>query len=314
MIQLGVVIGELYGRNGELALIARHSQEVIDHVAFHAIGCEFGLVCHLGVVLIKVLGEVDDGQLQQFQVARTANDDAQGDGIAGLHRLFVELGRDVEPPHSTREAGRLVRQGIHLNGDSRSDDALLHLHIARTAIEEGLHGVDGAVLLHHDAAVGDGWYLEFTRHLGIHHILAPGDGLIVLASHAFQVEALLLGQWHLLHVEARQIGHLALELGQIDGGIDLIGQQHRFLLVHALLVGADLDEELVAIDRRASLLHGRTVALMVARCTAIGSCGARDGHPSAIGADPTAIHHCLQSRQRIASCLLGIERIGHCER
>ena len=55
LIGAGIIVSELYSRNGELTLIARHGEEVIDHVALHAIGCQTSLVCGLGIIFVNVL-------------------------------------------------------------------------------------------------------------------------------------------------------------------------------------------------------------------------------------------------------------------
>ena len=103
-IQIGVVISKRYRGNGVSALIAWHKEEVIDHVATHAGGCQLGLVGHLCVVFVEVLGEIDLRLLDQLEVAIAAYDHSEGDGITGFHFLLGKLSRDVELTHTTGEA------------------------------------------------------------------------------------------------------------------------------------------------------------------------------------------------------------------
>ena len=62
----GVVVDKLDGWNRVLTLIARNSQEVIDHVTFNTIGCEACLVGHLGIIGVEVLGECNHRLLDEF--------------------------------------------------------------------------------------------------------------------------------------------------------------------------------------------------------------------------------------------------------
>ena len=108
-IQAGVVIGKRHSGNGVSALVARHKEEVVDHVATHTGGCQLGLVGHLCVVFVEVLGEVDLRLLDELEVAIAAYHHSEGDGITGLHLFLGELSGDIEPAHATGEAGRLGR-------------------------------------------------------------------------------------------------------------------------------------------------------------------------------------------------------------
>ena len=63
-ILAGIIIGELHGRNGIAALIARHSQEIVDHITLHSIGGESGLISYLGIILVEILWEIHYWLLQ----------------------------------------------------------------------------------------------------------------------------------------------------------------------------------------------------------------------------------------------------------
>ena len=220
-----------------------HDEEVVDLRAFEAVGGQLRLVGNLRIVLVEVLGDVDNGLLDELEVTHTTDDDAQRDGVIGLRSGLIELGRDIELSHSTREVGRALRQGIDLDLDARCHNLLLDLDIARAAVEEGLKGIDIAVLLHDDTLEGDRGDMELSRHLREHDVLAPGTCAVRTSVDGLYREALLLREIHLLRVEALQVGHVATELGQRYEGVDLIGEQDRLLFVNALLVGTDLDEE-----------------------------------------------------------------------
>ena len=145
--------------------------------------------------------------------------------------------------HTTRETSRTLRQRIHLDINAWGHNLLLHLYIARATIKESLEGINIAILLHDDTLEGDTRNLEFPRHLWEHHILAPCCRLIGSAVKGFNRETLLRGQTHLLRIETLQVRHVTSQTGQSHKGIDLIGQQDRFLFVDALLIGTDLDKE-----------------------------------------------------------------------
>ena len=253
--RLRVVVGEADGGNLELAGMTGHSQEVVNHGALEAVDGQLALVRQLGVVLVEVVGEVDRRLLDELQVTRTADDDTQRHRVVGLHLGLRQLGRDAELTHSTREVGRTLRQRVDLNIDARRLYLLLHLDVARAAVEERLEGVYVAVLLHDDAVERDAGNGQFTRNLREHDILAPRHRTVRTAVDGLNLEALLLGQLYLLRVEALKVGHLALQLRQVDERIDLIGQEYGLLLVNAAFVGADLDEKVAARDVAAGGTH-----------------------------------------------------------
>ena len=145
--------------------------------------------------------------------------------------------------YAAREACRPLRQGNHLDINSRGDDLLLHLDIAGATVEECLERIDVTILLDDDALEGDAGDLKLTCHLGEHHILAPCGSPIRTSVEGLNREALLRGQAHLLSVEALQVGHITTQTGQSNKGVDLIGKKNRFLFIDAFLVGTDLDEE-----------------------------------------------------------------------
>jgi len=91
----------------------------------------------------------------------------------------------------------------------------MHLNIAGSSIEKCLKGVNGAVLLHHNALEGDARNLQFACHLRVHDILAPCHSTIRPAVDTFKMETLLLGQRYFLGMKTGQIRHLALELCEI---------------------------------------------------------------------------------------------------
>ena len=248
---VGVEIDILDRWNLELACMTRYSQEVVDDRALKTVGGQLALVSHLGVVLVEVLGELDLRLLQQFHVAHTTDDDTQLDRIVGLDIGLVNLGRDIERAHTAREIGRTRGQRGHINRDAWRNNLLLDLDIAGTAVEESLEGVYITVLLHHDTVERNAWNFELARLLWKHDILAPRYRLVRAAVEHLDRKTLLSGQRNLTGIEVLQVRHLAIEVGQSDKGINLIGQQDGLLLKDTTLGGADLDEQVVARNTRA---------------------------------------------------------------
>ena len=226
--------------------MAGYGEEVVNHGAFQPVGRQLRLVGELGIVLVEVLGELHHRLLDELQVAHAADDDTQLDSIVGLHFRIVELGADIEVPYPTREVGRTLWQRVNLYFHTWSLYLLLHLDIAGAAVEEGLEGVDVAVLLHDDAVERQGRNLQLTRYLGEHDVLRPRHRAVGTTVDGLYLEALLLGQRHFLRMESIQVGHLSLQLCQLHQRIYLVGQQHGLLLIDALLVGTDLDEQVGA--------------------------------------------------------------------
>ena len=90
-IGANIIIGELHRRNGVLSLVARNSKEVIDHVSLYTISRQLGLVGHLRIIFVEVLGEVHHGLLDELQVTNTAYHYTDSDRIIGLDLGLVEL-------------------------------------------------------------------------------------------------------------------------------------------------------------------------------------------------------------------------------
>ena len=214
----GIKEHKLHRRYLELTGMTGHGEDIVDHRTFHTIRRQLGLIRNLGIVLVEILGESHLRLFDELQVTHTTDDNTQRDGIIGLGFGLVELGRNSEISHTTREIGRALRQRIHLNIDAGGNDLLLHFHIAGATVEEGLEGIDVTVLLHHDTIEGNAGDLQFTRQLGEHHILAPRHGTIRTAIERLDLEALLLREIDLLRMEALQIGHLTLQLRQRHQG------------------------------------------------------------------------------------------------
>ena len=243
LLGLRVVIYKLHGRNGVLSLMTRHGQELIDHASLQSAHRQARLIRGLGIIGIKILREIHHRLLHQLQVTRTTDGHLHREGVVGLQLGLVNLRLHRELTYTAREISRTRGQRVYFNLDARCLDLLLHLHITRAAVEESLKWVYVAVLLHHNTIEGDGWHLQFARHLWEHHILAPRHRLIVTPVKLFYLEALLLRQGNLLRMEAFQVGHFTLQLCQTDQRIDLVGQQHRLLFHHTFLGCAHLDKQ-----------------------------------------------------------------------
>ena len=226
-----------------MSLMTRHDKDVVDHRTLDARCGQFCLVCHLRLVFVEVLGQFNLRLLDKFQITNTTDGDTHRNRIVGLRFRLTQRGRDREMAYAAREAGRPLRQGIHLDINTWGDNLLLHLDIARATIEECLEGINVTILLYDDALEGDAGNLELARHLGEHHILAPRGGPIRTAVEGLNRETLLCGQAHLLGVEALQVGHITTQAGQSHKGIDLIGKEDGLLFIDAFLVGTDLDEK-----------------------------------------------------------------------
>ena len=273
-------------------MVARYGQEVVHHVTLHAVGRQLCLVGHFRVVFVEVFREVDDRLLDEFEVARSAHDDADVDRFVGLDGLFVYLSGDVETSHAAREVVGFLWQRVYLYGESRSLDAAFHFDIAATAVEERLEGVYIAVLLYDGTVEGDARNLQLSRHLRVHHVLAPRHAAVVASVDILYMERLLLRQFHLLRVESGEVGHLSFQLCQVDEGVHLVGQEDGFLFVDASFVGAHLDEEVVAADGRPSLAHLVVVVIVVVhlRSGTVVRCMSADGHLRGVRRDGLPLH------------------------
>ena len=126
-------------------------------------------------------------------------------------------------PYATRESCRTFRQRVYLYLYTWSHNLLLHLHIAGTSIKEGLKRIYMTVLLYDDALEGDTRDLQFTRHLGEHHILAPRRGLIRPAVKRLNGERLLRRKGYFLSIETFQVGHITTQACQPHKRIHLVG-------------------------------------------------------------------------------------------
>ena len=83
-----------------MPLVAWHGQEIIYHVAFHAIGGQLGLVGDFGIIGVKVFGEFHHRLLDELEVAHTADNHTKGYRLVGFHLFLVELGTDVKLAHT----------------------------------------------------------------------------------------------------------------------------------------------------------------------------------------------------------------------
>ena len=306
-----VVVDELHGRYLILSGMTRHGHDIIYHVALNAIGCQFGLVGHFRTVCVEVLGEVYRRLLYQLQVATSTHHHAQVYRVVGLHARLVELGGNAELPHSTREARRTCWQRVNLYCKAWSLYLLLHLDISRPSVEERLKGVDVAILLHDDAVECYAWYLKFARYLREHHILAPCNRPVRTPIVILHLEALLLRQLYLLGVKSLQVGHLTVELGQIDKRVYLICEQYRLLFMHTLLVGANLDEKVCARYARPCGTHLLLAALLAA---SVAAAAGRSAHVylQCVGSHRLAPNRYARGRNGERAALVGAQYKGVC--
>ena len=264
-VGLRIKICVFNGRDLVIALMTWNSQEVVGDGTLKTTRRQLGLVGHLGIVMVEVLGELHLGLLQQFHVTDTRNHDTQFDGVVGLHFVLVQLGGNGVTAYTTGESCRTLRQRVNLNGDARSLDLLLHLDVAGTSIEEGLKGIDVAVLLYDDTFVGNAGDFQFACRLGEYDVLLPSDSPIGLSVEILDMELLLLRQWHFAGIKTLQVGHLTIQLGQSDERIDFVGQQDGFLFTNVLFGCSHLDEEVAAGNSTAGITDfSRTALLMTA--------------------------------------------------
>ena len=119
-------------------------------------------------------------------------------------------------------------------------------------------------------------YRHLARHLRVHNILAPRYATIVSTVQLLYVEALLLRQRYLLRVEALKVGHLAIERRKVYEGVYLVRKQYRLLLMHVLLVGCHLHEEIFRRYSASRTMRRRNgVIVHIWRRRTIVACGAR---------------------------------------
>ena len=158
--------------------MTRHNQYIVDLRALYTRCGKLGLLGNLRFILVEVLRQSNNGLLDKLKITCSAHDNSQSYGVIGLCLALVQLSRDIEVPHSTRERCRALRKRINLNLYARSFDLLLHLYVTRTAIEECLERIDITILLNHYSLEGDSRNLELASSLREHDILAPSAGAI----------------------------------------------------------------------------------------------------------------------------------------
>ena len=101
LVGLGVEIYELDAWQNVVAHIARNHQNVIYHASCHTICGEFGLVSHLGIILLKVLRHIEFWLLEEFHITHSADHNPYIDWVASLYLILVYRRSDGEMPHST---------------------------------------------------------------------------------------------------------------------------------------------------------------------------------------------------------------------
>ena len=143
---------------------------------------------------------------------------------------------------TTGEFRWTCRQRKDFDSQSWSNDVLLD--VCRPAVNtESLKRIEAVGFLD-NAMESQRRDLQSSGHLRVHYIFTPGDAIVDTVSDAFSVEGLLLWQINFLYVEACQVRHLTHQLPEVLCGVDLIGKQHRLLLVDSCLVGTHLDEQI----------------------------------------------------------------------
>ena len=59
-----------------MPLIARHSKNIINHVALKTVGSKLSLISYLWIIFVPILREVYNRLLDEFQVANTTHNDS----------------------------------------------------------------------------------------------------------------------------------------------------------------------------------------------------------------------------------------------
>ena len=110
-------------------MITGNGKEIVNHVALQAIDCKFRLVGNLRIVFVKILREVYYGLLDKFQVACTANNNPNGNGIICFHFFLIQLRGDIKLANATRKVGGTSGKRVHLQLQTRCLDGTLNLNI-----------------------------------------------------------------------------------------------------------------------------------------------------------------------------------------
>ena len=220
------------------------NRQIFDDLASRqALTCQVELVVHLRVIDFKVFRETDLRCVDELHVSRARNHELDGYGIVGLQLLRTDGRTQSELTHSAREVRRLAcRKFLHVDGQLGSDDVLLDVpHVS--AIEESVERVSRSHHLRHVSFKGDRRDFEFSRLLREKHELLPNGCVIVPSVIMLQRESLLLRKRNFLCVETFQVGHIAMKLGQVHLGINLVSQQNGFLFIHVCLACRCGDEQ-----------------------------------------------------------------------
>ena len=258
-VRAGVEVAELQGGQRVIALLVGHHDVVVVHRAAHAGVGELGLVGELGGEHVEVVAHLQLRSGDELHVAHAGDDHSHGQVFAST-RLGGEDGRlDVKVSHGARVFHRLrLGELADVDGERGGDDRFLDLGEVRIAVEERVKRIDVRVGHCYHAVEADGGNGELARLLRVHHILAPGSGLVGHALVRAHAERLLPRQRHLLRQESLEVRHIARQLCEIDPRVDSVGEHHRFLLVDIGLVGRDCDKKVVGSDPAAGL-HGHGI-------------------------------------------------------
>ena len=124
------------------------------------------------------------------------------------------------------------------------------------------------------------------------------------------MEALLLWQFYFLGMKTCKIRHLAIERSQIDKCVDLVSEQYWFLLVHTLLVSANLHKQILGRNM-ARIIYIVSLFFMISRSRRTTTlCRTRHLYTYRMRTDCLTVNLSTSARNGVSASLFCIKSIG----
>ena len=232
-LALDVEVRELYGRDFERTGKAGNGGVLYRAGSAHPTGRSLHIHIDLGVVGVEIVGQLQLGVLQVFQVARSLDGQFQGNGLVGLDVGRADGTAQREVAYPTHERGRFTAgQRHHLDrsgiGAYRPAYPLRHPHGTKGTVDQLI-----GFYLKVELAGRDG---NLARTLREEQALFQHGYLVVYAVVVLQTERGVLRQVNILYHKAFERGEtVILGLYARSLRVQLDGGQHGLLLIYPAL-------------------------------------------------------------------------------
>ena len=255
LARLGVKIGELTGRNLKFARILRNEGVVHHDLAAHVTGSIVDMDVVLGIIHVKLFGELDFGRLDILDVTRADDGVTVGGSAIGLETRFgLEVGPHVELTHGTRKRG-----GLGLGQRQDVDGRLVagHLEVLLDRLGNRAEDALERVELHHAHVIVTRRDGQVATLLRIEDTLLEDSHHILLAIKRLDLVKAGLHRYFLDEEAVKRGLDGGNELRHLILGVQLDGADHRLLLIHTRLAHLDADEQVLTAHRLVGTLRHR---------------------------------------------------------